>query len=110
MGKPDEAVACFKKAVELAPTSSFPCEALAACYYSMGLPDESLKQLSAARKLSERQAVRCAAYEEAVRGRPEMSANLLKTAIASGNISKVDIQRDPVMHFILEEALKRALP
>jgi tetratricopeptide (TPR) repeat protein len=110
MGKPDDAVLCFKKAIELAPTHGGCYQSLAACYFSMGLSEEALEQLSLARNFTGDQVRYSPAYDEAALGRPEKAVGFLRTAIENRQVSGVDVRRDAVLHFLLDEALIKTLP
>jgi tetratricopeptide (TPR) repeat protein len=109
MGRPDDAAECFNKAIELAPANAAGYESLAVCYSVMGLPDESRQQLEAARKASSEPGLLPTIYAEALYGDPDKSASLLKAAVQSGRLSKVDVRRDPNIQIILDEALSRTL-
>ena len=55
MGKPDEAISFFKKAVELASNVSVHHIALAVCYSLLGLSDEARQEIVLARRNSDDQ-------------------------------------------------------
>jgi tetratricopeptide (TPR) repeat protein len=105
MGKLDEAVACFKKAIELAPTKAAFHESLAVCFSRMGLIDEALDQINSVRKLTGNQSLYSEIYEEVILGRSERALNLLRVAVETGQIPKVDIRHDPNINLILDRSI-----
>ncbi len=104
-GKPDQAVECFKKAVELAPAVAYFYISLALCYSMLDLPDEALRQIGQAYLHTTDQAFLFRTYEAALQGRPEHSSELLKRALSTGKIARIDILRDFNSQVFLHDVL-----
>ena len=105
MGKPDEATAFFKRAIELAPKNSIFHLALAACYRSLGLSDETRQEIVLARKYSENEETYLNVCQEAVLGKFETAFGLLKAALRNGQITRTDVERDPILNEVLDGLL-----
>jgi Flp pilus assembly protein TadD len=109
MGKPDQAVSFFKKAVELASKVSAYHIALAACYGLLGLLDEAREEIVSARKNSKDQDLYLRICQEAILGNPESAQSLLRSSIMEGQISKLNVQRDPIWREMMEDSLMETL-
>ena len=105
IGKPDEAISFFKRAVELASNSWVYHIALAVCDGLLGSSDEAREEIVLARKTSEDQDLYLEICQEAILGNPETAQSLLRSAILEGRISKLNVQRDPIWREILDDSL-----
>jgi tetratricopeptide (TPR) repeat protein len=105
IGKPDEAISFFKRAVELASNIWVYHIALAVCDGLLGLSDEAREEIVLARKTSEDQDLYLGICQEAILGNPETAQSLLRSAIIEGPISKFSVQRDPIWREILDVSL-----
>lgn len=102
MGRPDEAIRHFQKAIELAPTASIYYESLAIGYGMMGHSDESMRQINRSREYAGERTFRADMYKQALLEDSERLVQLLRIALATGQISKIEIRRDPNINLILD--------
>ena len=109
MGKPDEAVSCFKKTVELGPKVPVHHMALAVCYSLLGLSDEARQEIGFARRNSEDQEAQINICQEAILGNLNSAEDLLKSSIAEGRISRINVQRDPIWNEVFGDSFMGAL-
>jgi tetratricopeptide (TPR) repeat protein len=109
MGKVDEAIPFFEKAVELEPSALAYPMALAACYSLLGLRDESRREILLARRNSEAEESYVNICREAMLDSLETGLRLLKTVIEKGQMTKIDVRRDPVLNAILGDSLAEEL-
>ena len=109
MGKPDEAVSCFKKAVELGPKSPVQHMALAVCYSLLGLSDEARQEIDFAHRNPEEQQAQINICQEAILGNLNSAQDLLKSSIAEGRISRINVQRDPIWNEVFGDSFTGAL-
>jgi tetratricopeptide (TPR) repeat protein len=108
MEKLDEAAVCFKKAIELAPSNPTFGESLAICYGKMGLLEESLDQLASVQNVNAIHYFFAGVYEKALLGKTDEALSLLRAAVRSGQIPKVDIHRDPNLNVLLDPSIIQA--
>lgn len=109
MGKPDQAVSFFKKAVELESKVSAYHIGLAACYGLLGLSDEAREEIVLARKNSKDQDLYLRICQEAILGNPETAQSLLRSSMMEGRISKFSVQRNPIWRETMEYPLMETL-
>jgi len=109
MGKPDEAVSFFKKAVELASNVSAYHIALAVCTSLLGLSNEALQEIGEARRNSEDQDPYINICQEAMLGNLDTAQGLLRFSIMEGRILKINVQRDPILNEALSDSLMETL-
>ena len=109
MGKLDEAITFFKKAVEMAPNASSHHIALAVSYSLLGLPGESLQEIVLVRRKSADLELYLNICQEAILGNLEKALGLLKAAILNGQMTKTNVKRDPILNEILEDSLAEIL-
>ena len=109
MGKLDEAISFFKKAVDLVPNVSAYHIGLAVCYSLLRRLDKSQQEIVLARKNREDQGPYLDVCQEAMHGNIETAVSLLKAVILNGQMTKVNIQRDPILNEILEDSLTEIL-
>ena len=99
IGKLDEAMPCFRKAVELAPTNSNFSLSLAVGYKLTNDSQESLHQLKAMQGTRPRWLDAC---EKILLGNKAGGMEILRAALRSNQISKTEIERDPNLHLLLD--------
>lgn len=109
MGKHDEAISFFQKAVELEPNVSAHHVALAVCYRLLGRLDKSQQEIVLARKNSEDQDPYLNICQEAMLGNLETAVSWLKAAILNGQMTRINVQRDPILNEILDDSLTEIL-
>jgi tetratricopeptide (TPR) repeat protein len=102
LGKSDEAVDCFEKAASLVSSAAIYRESLAAAYQRMGLTDEALAQVEAARNLQNAPYDRSGILIKAIRGNTAGAAEQLSAAVSAGLISKASLGHDANLNTILD--------
>jgi tetratricopeptide (TPR) repeat protein len=102
-GKTDEAVNCFQTAIDLSPKIGYFYESLAVCYLSMGLSDRANAQLAQAQKNSIDRGVFLEVIRDCIRGDTENAALPIKPEINAGKITKIEIERDPILCALLPQ-------
>jgi tetratricopeptide (TPR) repeat protein len=110
MGKLDEAAASLKRAIDLAPTHAEFYESLAICLGLLGLPDEALLQMNLARKFAEKGDALPDIYEEAILDKPAEALRSLEAAVDAQQLSRVDVQRNPNIHLLLDDLPVEEVP
>ena len=100
-GKIDEAVIHFRKAADLVPGAAAPHTAIAVCYSLMGLQDEALRELALAVEASAADTTFTEACRQAVAGNGDRALVTLREALGRGELTAVDIQRDPNLAALL---------
>ena len=90
MGKSDDAIACFNKAVALAPRVAAYHAALAICYDVVERPEETRRQLDIARSLARDQA---GVYQDIY------EAALLEDSAQALEVARAAIRQDQVSAF-----------
>jgi tetratricopeptide (TPR) repeat protein len=102
-GKFDESITCLSKAIELAPRISVYHAALAICYDFVERPDETARHLESARKLARDQALLLLEiYEAALVTDPSRSIEMAQSAIRAGQLSALELRRDPNLALLLD--------
>lgn len=102
LGKSDEAVDCFEKAASLVSSAAIYRESIAAAYQRMGLTDEALAQVEAARNLQNAPYDRSGILIKAIRGNTAGAAEQLSAAVSAGLISKASLGHDANLNTILD--------
>jgi tetratricopeptide repeat protein len=101
----DEAIAAFDKAIELAPRAAPYHAALAICYDLVERTDDTARELAFARKLASGELVPyLEIYGAALHGRTAASLDLARAAIHAGQLSPVDLRRDPNLSLLMDPA------
>jgi tetratricopeptide (TPR) repeat protein len=109
LGRLDEAAADFEKSVEVLPQRATSHEALAACYFRMGLVDEALAEIELAKQYSESAYERAAIFAQAILGNIQEALKLLEAAAASGQVSAAAIRHDANLHSVIDPVLIAAI-
>lgn len=110
MGKPDEAITAFRKAVELAPRSAAHHEALAVLYGMMEHPEDARHELEAAANLAGQSArTYLGILHEAILGDAETAWKLVEAAVATAQLARHQVRRDPNLALLFEAAHIEAL-
>jgi tetratricopeptide (TPR) repeat protein len=104
LGKLDEAVKCFKNAIQLAPTRAESYELLAICYNKMSLIEDARDQINRAVMLAGDRLKYSLICKEALFGEPGKALLLLKMSIANSDISKQEILRDPALNTLFAQS------
>jgi len=99
LGRLDEALDCFKRAVPLAPNRTIYRESLAVCYQRIGLLDEALEQAS------HLPTDRAAVFTSALRGEAEAARRLMASAVDEGRIAQAALRRDVNLNILLDPGL-----
>ncbi len=102
LGKFDEALDCFNKALSLVASTPVYRESLASCYHRMGMMDEALAQVEQLRPLEEAAYDRSGIFEQAVRGNTPQALEILAGAVKDGSLSRAAIRHDPNLNIILD--------
>ena len=110
MGKIDEAIPFFQKAVELEPTILAYPLGLAVCYGLLGLRRESQREFLFARKNSGAGESYVDICQEAMLGSFDTALKSLKAGIQKGQMTRIDVLRDPVLNGIFGDTLAEMLP
>lgn len=104
IGKLDEAITCFIKAVEIAPAVPNFVLSLAIGYKLTNDPNESIRQLKTLRTMKDASTPRLEACEKILLGNKAEAIQVLRAALRSNQISKVEVRRDPNIRLILDPA------
>ncbi len=105
MGKFDDAIASFTGAVELSPRSASYHAALAILYDLVERTDDAMRELGLARTLAQAPILVCLdIYEATLVGKPEDALELARAAVASRQVSLVDLRRDPNLSLLIDPA------
>jgi tetratricopeptide (TPR) repeat protein len=100
LGKLDDAVEMLKMSIQAAPTIAEFSEMLGICYIKMGQIDEARDQLDLVIQLGGERVPYTEICKEAIFGSFEKAESQLREAIASGEISKYGVLRDPALNII----------
>ena len=71
--------------------------------------DEAREEIVSARKNSKDQDLYLRICQEAILGNPESAQSLLRSSIMEGQISKLNVQRDPIWREMMEDSLMETL-
>jgi tetratricopeptide (TPR) repeat protein len=105
MGKFDEAISCFTKATQISPRVAAYQESLAVSYNAVERLDESKRVFLATRKLAgDQSSPLLDVYEAAATGDIEKSQLLLQTAFQAGQISRIEVLRDPNINLLFDRS------
>jgi len=104
LGKFDEALDCFQKAVSLNAASAEYRESLAACYKRMERGQEALEQIQAAGRLQEAPYDRTRILALALQSEFGEASRLLSEALSAGQITEAAIKNDANLNLILDPA------
>ena len=105
MGKVDEAIAFFEKAVELDPGALAYPMALAICYSLLGLRSESQREIFSTRRNTDIEESYVNICREAMLGSLDTGLRMLKEVIQKGQMTKIDVERDPVLNQVFGDML-----
>jgi hypothetical protein len=101
MGKPDEAVSFFKKAVELDQNLG-PSYSAGGMLWFVGIIGRSATgNRFGPQGIPRIRMLYFKICQEAILGNPETAQDLLRSSIAEGRISKISVQRDPIWREVL---------
>jgi tetratricopeptide (TPR) repeat protein len=109
LGKYDESLECFKKAIELKPSLAIANISLAAIYRKIGRETEFAEACKSAHDLIEKESVYNRACFEAVCGSPDAALELLRTALEKKQETADWARRDPDFEFIRDDHRFKAL-
>jgi len=109
MGKFDDAIDLLKRSVQLAPATIKFHEALSICYTKMGLIDEARHQIQHAATLGGNRRTYTNICREVISGNLAAAESMLKSALGVGNISRVDVLRDPILNIIFDNAIIQSI-
>lgn len=108
-GKMDQAVAHFRKAIELAPDTPDHKISLAVSFALLGLLDDALRELESAVAGNGRHTGYLEACRQAILGNGDASLELLRGTLKSGELSSIQLMRDPNLAALLDPARIAAL-
>jgi len=101
LGRLDEAIPFFQKAIGLSRDVQEYHVSLAACYSLIGLSEESLREIDAASASGGGRRSYLGACKAAVLGNREESLRLLKSGVSSGEILAAELRRDANLSALL---------
>ena len=105
MGKADDAINCFTNAAGFGPRIAAYHVALAICYDIVERPDETRHELALARTLARDQAINFLdIYESALLENPPKSLALARAAVRAGQLSALELWRDPNLNLLMDPA------
>ncbi len=105
VGKFDEALSSFGASVELAPRRAAPHAALAICYDFVGRTDDTAHELELARALARAGTlILIDIYEALLAGNAVSAEAIARSAVSSGRLARVDLQRDPNLSLLIDPA------
>jgi len=105
MGKIDEAIPFFEKAAGLDRAALAHPVALAVCYSLLGLRGEARREILKARRNSDVEEAYVNICREAMLGSLETGLGMLKAVLQQGQMTRIDVERDPVLNEVLGELL-----
>lgn len=104
-GKLEDAVACFKDAIRLAPAIIDHYKSLAVCYHLLGWSDQAVLEIENFQSLGQQRDIFADIYREVIKGNLEKASEVLNLAIQEGRISALEASRDLNLNLIMNPKL-----
>ena len=101
-GNMDDAEICFQKAIDISPTFGYFYESLAICFLAIGLRDKANAQLYQAQMNSDNREIFQKVLKECIEGNTENAILLIEAAMDAGELTKLDIVRDPILTSLID--------